>query len=288
MRAAAPALVAIFFSGLVIEAPLVSEGAPTIGADRAEVTLEAHARSASVGGPVREARAVHPTIPSTAAMRSARGYARARAGQVSYAFLDSDGKLRGRDDRRRYASASVVKVMLLAAEIHRLQRKRSPVDPATDELLTAMITSSDNEAADAIYARVGDPGLNEVAKLARMERFTVAGHWGNAQITALDMARLFGDLDRALAGPHREYALGLLGAIAPEQSWGVPEVAGPGWAVRFKGGWLPDRALVHQAAQLRERHGSRELSLAVLTDAQPSFDYGIETIEGIATRLLSR
>ena len=47
-----------------------------------------------------------------------------------------------------------------------------------------MITISDNDAADAIYDRVGDAGLIAVAERAGMTRFTVAGYWGNAQIAA--------------------------------------------------------------------------------------------------------
>ena len=65
---------------------------------------------------------------------------------------------------------------------------------------------------------------------------------------------------------YREYAKGLLGSITESQRWGIPAAAGDRWAVRFKGGWLPDHALVHQAAELRERHGPRQLSIVVLTD----------------------
>jgi hypothetical protein len=220
-------------------------------------------------------------IPSAAALRDAWDFARGRAGVVSLAVVNSDGELRGRREDRRYASASVVKAMLLAAEIRRLKQAGEGLDPTTDSLLTSMITVSDNEAADAIYARVGDQGLFDVARRAGMTRFTVAGHWGNAQIAAADMARFFGDLDR-----HREYAKGLLGSIDESQSWGIPAAAGDRWAARFKGGWLPDHALVHQAAELRERDGNRELAIVVLTDEQPSHDYGVDTVRGIAERLL--
>ena len=41
-------------------------------------------------------------------------------------------------------------------------------------------------------------------------------------------------------------------------------------------------------AELRERDGPRELSMAVLTDDQPSHEYAIETVRGVAERLLSR
>jgi hypothetical protein len=119
-----------------------------------------------------------------------------------------------------------------------------------------------------------------------MPDFTVAGHWGNAQVSAADLALLFGDLDRVLVRKFREYGKGLLGSVIPSQSWGIADVVGDRWAIRFKGGWLPDHALAHQAAELRERHGSRELSIAVLTDDQPSFDYAIESVRGVGQRLL--
>ena len=236
--------------------------------------------------PGHRGRPAKRKIPSAAGLRDAWDFARGRAGIVSLAVVNSDGELRGRKEGRRYASASVVKAMLLAAEMRRLKHAGEGLDPTTDSLLTSMITVSDNEAADAIYARVGDQGLFDVARRAGMTRFTVAGHWGNAQIAAADMARFFGDLDRALARRHREYAKGLLGSIDESQSWGIPAAAGDRWAVRFKGGWLPDHALVHQAAELRERDGNRELAIVVLTDEQPSHDYGVDTVRGVAERLL--
>jgi hypothetical protein len=79
-----------------------------------------------------------------------------------------------------------------------------------------------------------------------------------------------------------------LASVVATQSWGIPVAAGAGWGARLKGGWLPDKALVHQAAELRERGGPRQLSIAVLTDQQPSHGYGVETVEGVAARLLGR
>jgi hypothetical protein len=227
-------------------------------------------------------------LPSAAGLRAAREYAGARSGVISFAALNSEGKLRGEAEGRRFAAASVVKAMLLAAETRRLRHAGEGIDDSTDSTLTAMITQSDNGAADAIYARVGDAGLHAVAERAGMSRFTIAGHWGNAQIAAGDMALFFGDLDRQFPRRFRSYAKGLLGSVTESQSWGIPAAAGDRWAVRFKGGWLPDHALVHQAAELRERDGSRGLAIVVLTDAQPSFAYGIESVEGVAARLLSR
>lgn len=294
LRFAALAL-AVLVGGLAIQAPglaggegSAAPGSPAASTPRAPSPTQRAAPSGAAAHPDRRRSTKPAKVPTAAALREAWRYAQARGGLVSVAVVNSEGKLRGRDAGRRYASASVVKAMLLAAEVRRLKQADAGIDSATDSLLTAMITASDNDAADSVYARVGDAGLEKVAQRAAMRRFTVAGYWGNARITAADMARFFGDLDRVLPRRHREYAKGLLGSIIESQRWGIPDAAGEGWAVRFKGGWLPDRALVHQAAELRERDGSRELSMAILTDSQPSFEYGIETIEGVAARLLSR
>ena len=225
-------------------------------------------------------------VPSAAALDDAWDYARARGGLVSIAVVNSEGKLRGREAGRHYAGASTVKVMLLAAELRRLKKAGQGIDSETDSLLTRMITMSDNDAADAIYARVGDAGMYDVAKRAGMSGFTVAGHWGNATLTASDLAMLFASLDKVLVRRFREYGKGLLGSITPSQRWGIADAVGDRWAIRFKGGWLPSHALVHQGAELRERDGNRELSIAVMTDDQPSFEYAVGTVRGVAERLL--
>ena len=227
-----------------------------------------------------------PTVPSATAMRSAWRYARRRGGRVSFAVVDTRGRLRGREADRSYVSASVVKALLLVAELRRLQRNRIPLDEASQRLLTAMITVSDNAAADAIYSRLGDAALVEVSQLARMKRFSVAGHWTTAQVTAADLARLFSDLRRLLPSRYRRLALHLLASVIHEQRWGLPRAARRSWTVHFKGGWRGTESgqLVHQAAWLHNGYG--DLAIAVLTDAQPSRLYAIHTIRGIANRLL--
>lgn len=58
------------------------------------------------------------------------------------------------------------------------------------------------------------------------------------------------------------------------------------WRTFFKGGWRPTPSgqLVHQIARLEA--GGRRISLAVLTDANPTHDYGVRTVEGVAARVL--
>jgi beta-lactamase class A len=234
-------------------------------------------------------RAVYPP---PGAVRRAQRFAAAR-GDVSFAVMDRSLGLRGYDLDRQYSSASASKALLLAAELRRLDREGLALSSETKALLEPMIISSDNRAADAVYAQVGDEGLEEVAERAGMSDFEpTPGFWGGDQITAADMARFFYRLDANLPGPHRAYAKRLLARITPVERWGIPEAVGGGWSVWFKGGWRPPGGeqnsgpVTHQAALLEHRRGEH-LALAVLTNEAPWGGGGFEAIEGVARRLLA-
>ncbi len=205
-------------------------------------------------------------------------------GLVSFAVIGADGRLRGHAEHRTYPSASIVKAMLLAAELHRIADSGAELDTPTESLLTSMITYSDNDAATSIYARVGEAGLEEVAKQARMRDFDVSVSWGFARLSAGDMATFFASLDQVFPARYEKFAKDLLGSVIPAQSWGLPQAA-PKWQVRFKGGWRETESgqLVHQAAELK-RDG-RRLAIAVLTDGQPSMQAGVDEVERIGALL---
>ena len=190
---------------------------------------------AALGDPAPVVKGVsarsQPAFPSAAAMRRAWRFARQRGGRVSIAVVDTRGRLRGRATLDAYPSASVVKAMLLLAELRRLARNRRELDGPTLDRLRAMITESDNDSADAIYARVGDAGLREVATAAHLRRFRVAMSWGYAQVTAGDMARLFARLRRLAPPRYRRTVLELLRSLAPaplgDRQGGRSRVDGP-------------------------------------------------------------
>jgi D-alanyl-D-alanine dipeptidase len=228
---------------------------------------------------VREPKAV----PATARIRAARRWVRSRTG-ASFALIDSHGRLHGFAPRRRYVTASVVKAMLLVAYLRRLGRRL----PSANEraVLGRMIRWSSNNDADTVYGWVGDGGLLDLARRARMRDLTVAGHWGGVYFSAADQARFFRRLRSLLPRGSRDYALRLLSSIVPAQRWGFSRFSGrAGWSTYFKGGWRRTAlgSLVHEAA-LFERDG-RSFSLAVLSDGNPSHDYGTATLRGVARRL---
>ena len=247
--------------------------------------------------PVREHRALDgwragpvtrplERIPGPAAIHRAASFARTRGDLVSFAAIDSTGRLHSARGTIPYPSASLGKAMVLVAYLRRLEAEGAPLTTEARQQLTSMITWSDNKTADAIYPAIGDPGMVEVARRARMRSFEPTGYWSEAQVTADDMARLMWRLRRVLGERYRELGMRLLARVIPAQRWGVPAAAGSSWHVWFKGGWResPGGQLVHQAALLRGE--GRRVAIAVLTDAQPSQAYGVATIRGVAARLL--
>ncbi|MEI7716918.1 MAG: hypothetical protein WCI78_12645 [Mycobacterium sp.] len=225
--------------------------------------------------------ALPPLVPTPRALRRALTWARARAGDVAVAVVDSRGVLHGCRQNRRFYSASMVKAMLLVAYL----RGHRHVPVAMRGVLARMIEHSDNAAADIVYGIVGRDRLVALARLSAMRRFRPNGGWITTLVTAADLARFFRDMHDYIPKRHIAFADELLSGIIPAQSWGVPAAARPlHYRVYFKGGWLGAWVLASQSARLERR--TVRLGLAVFTDGNPGADYGKETIRGVTARLL--
>jgi len=225
-------------------------------------------------------------FPRSRAVRAAAHYLSSRVGRCAFAVVDDRGRSAGVDLHRRYHSASTVKAMLLVAYLGMLAQQRRSLSHGDEALLYPMIHSSDNDAASAVLAIVGERRLDRVAREAHMRDYEGAGaFWGFTEISAADLAGLFFRLDGLIPRRFVGYARWLLSTIEPSESWGIPAVARPAFQVFFKGGWLPEvEGLVNQAARL-EGDG-RVFALAVLTKGDPSMEYGEATIEGVTARLI--
>jgi len=224
--------------------------------------------------------------PSTEAIAAASGFLASRAGRTSFAVMDSTGRLSGLNLREHFETASVVKVMFLVAYLQMLSARHRDLSSADNALLYPMIHISDNEAASAVFAIIGNAAIARVARESGMTDYAPGvGWWAYTQSSAADQARLFFALERLIPRRFYAYARGLLAGIEPSQSWGFPPIARPRWQVFFKTGALPSQGLFNEAARL-ERPGTT-FSVAVFTDGDPSMAYGEETIEGVAARLLA-
>jgi len=223
--------------------------------------------------------------PSAAAIAATSRYLAARAGRSSFAVVDSTGRLAGLNLREHFETASVVKVMMLVAFLQMRRAQHRGLDDADRSLLYPMIHISDNEAASAVYAIVGETAVARVARESGMSDYAPGvGWWAYTQTSAADQARFFFALPQLVPPQFYAYARGLLEGIEPSQSWGVPPVARPRWQVFFKTGALPSQGLFNEVARL-ERPGVA-FTVAVFTDGDPSMAYGEQTIEGVAAALL--
>lgn len=235
---------------------------------------------------VAERTARAETAPTRSAVDGAWRYASHREGLVSAAMIDDTGRRFGLRADRRFVSASMVKAVMLAAYLRQVTEQDQALDYTSRATLEEMITYSDNDAADTIYYQLGDDPIERTGRLGGMRTIDVRGYWSETYFSARDCAEFMWGIDRALPPRFRRFAHSLLAGIVAEQRWGIPEAAGEEWAAMFKGGWRQTGrgSLVHQMAQLRR--GKRRVALAVLTDGAPSQPYSIETIRGVADRLL--
>jgi beta-lactamase class A len=228
-----------------------------------------------------------PCVPH-ANIKAAKHWAKDRAGHVGFAFYDDCRRTVGWHEGETFASASVVKAMMLVAYLRKGDVDDRDLRHAEKRVLRPMIEKSDNDAANRIYVAVGAHGLEELARDAHLKHFHTEPVWGATTLTPATQARFFAHIERYIPKRHERYAMRLLASVVPRQRWGLPPIQPRGWRIYFKGGWAPSSAeggwRINQAATLRTKR--RRLGVVVMTRQNPSKKYGTETIEGVGKRLL--
>jgi beta-lactamase class A len=193
---------------------------------------------------------------------------------------------------RHFDSASVVKAIILAALLRWHQETGTPLSATEQYEATLMITQSDNDAATYLWDEVGMARLQHFLNLAKMSETELGqdGYWGLTQITAHDemlLLRLLTANNKVLTSSSRSYELGLMAKVIPSQRWGTPAGAPSYVTVHVKNGWLPDDTGWHINSIGAFTGNGRNYMMAVLTDDNPTEDYGIDTIQAVA-RLVHR
>jgi beta-lactamase class A len=188
---------------------------------------------------------------------------------------------------RRFDAASIAKVIILAALLRWHQETGTPLSPWENDEATLMITQSDNDAATDLWHEVGMRRLQRFLSLAAMNETELGpgDYWGLTQVTAHDEMLLLGLLTRpnpVLSAASRVYELRLMGQVIPGQRWGTPAGAPRGVTVHVKNGWLPDDTGWHVNSIGAFTGKGKNYVIAVLTDDDPSEQYGIDTIEDVA------
>ncbi|MFF4754392.1 serine hydrolase [Streptomyces sp. NPDC002514] len=222
--------------------------------------------------------------------------------RVTAAVLDLDAAARtptvyGADGA--YDTASIVKVDILAALLLKAQDAGRALTAQERALAEPMIERSDNDAADALWRRIGlAPGLDAANK--RLGLTSTQGgpgfKWGLTRTTASDQIRLL----RAVFAPSsgtsagagglsadsRSYLRTLMSHVVDEQSWGV---SAAGSARELKNGWLERETTelwdVNSIGLITA--GGHPYLVAVLSDGSPTMDEGVSLVERAARTALA-
>ena len=202
-----------------------------------------HALAAPAGTAIR-ARACPAHAALTAALAPVL---RSQTGYLAVGVTDlSSGVTASYHPHELFHTASIVKADILATLLLQAQRQHAGLSLAEQQLATAMIEESDNDAASALWDTIGAaPGLAAADRILGLLRTEPGpgGLWGLTATTVTDQLALLAALTSAhspLTAASRHYELGLMRSVEPGENWGVTAAADPGSGPAVKNGWLPD------------------------------------------------
>jgi Beta-lactamase enzyme family len=236
----------------------------------------------------------------------ASSYLETRGGRVTAGLFDINDHttwlLHGTTTQ---ATGSIVKVDILAALVEQAKIDRAPFTAKDEQLASRMIEYSDNDAATTLWNRAGGPvgigAVNRRLHLSNTELSTCVQcpgfpwpGWGLTTTSATDQLALLRSivLRRSPLSPgDRRYIQGLMEHVTPSERWGISAGVPSDVTVALKDGWLPlnDSDTDWQVNSVGWVHGrGRDYLLVVLTTGNPTEQYGIDTIDGLAQILWSK
>ncbi len=188
-----------------------------------------------------------------------------------------------------FYAASAIKAAILGALLRMAQEQNRHLNATERSRAWLMITQSDNNAATELWDEVGMRRMQHFLNLAKMKQTVLAEAWGLSLLTAHDeilLLTLLSGPNRILSENSRVYAQYLMSHVTSSQRWGVPAGAPASVKVHLKNGWLPfpvsSNWEINSIGFFTSRKPARDYEIAVLTHANPSMAYGIDTIEDAA------
>ena len=262
--------------------------------------------------PSAQARSAPPSSPRAAPPggagrrdpfgAAAAAYLAGRAGTVRAAVYDlRTGRTWQLGQGQPQAEASIVKLDVLETLLsERGQGDGTGLSASERTLAEQMIEDSDNDAATSLWYAVGGAagirsfnaraGLTHTAPSSCVvcPGFAWPG-WGLTTTTPEDQIALLRQLvtpSSRLTRAARDYALSLMRDVTPSQRWGVSGGVPAQVTVALKNGWLPLRGAgsdwqINSVGWVSG--GGRNYLMAVLTTGNPSEQYGIGTIDQLAS-----
>ncbi|WP_246064297.1 serine hydrolase [Nonomuraea longispora] len=239
-----------------------------------------------------------PPIPAGKITERLDRYLRGRSGPVAAMVKElQTGRVYRYHPRERLITASTAKVQILMALLLDTPWKQLPAAVRHDADL--MIRYSDNHAADRLWLSIGGAaGFTRAGKkLGLRHTQGVPGEcvdlycWAITRTSVEDQIRLMQALvsgKSPLRAEDREKVLDLMGRVVDGQDWGISAATCKGERAALKNGWLrrvSDKRWAMISVGLIRGDG-RDYAVAVLTEGSPEVGQGIETVEGVAERIM--
>jgi hypothetical protein len=188
-----------------------------------------------------------------------------------------------------FYAASAIKATILGALLRMAQEQGRHLTATERSRAWLMITQSNNDAATELWDEVGMRRMQHFLNLAKMKQTVLAQAWGLSLLTAHDeilLLSLLSGPNRILSEHSRVYAQYLMSKVISSQRWGVPAGAPASVKVHVKNGWLPypvsSNWEINSIGFFVTRKPYRNYEIAMLTHANSSMAYGIDTIEDAA------
>ncbi len=268
---------------------------PAAGAPKVASAGPAPASAGAAGSPRPAGSGQDPFGPAAAS------FLLTRTGTVLAAIYDvSTGHTWRLGQGPPQDEASVVKLDVLETLLAERNSIHAGLSASDRSLTQQMIEDSDNDAATSLWYEVGGAArirsFNTAAGLADTSPspcvncldFPWPG-WGLTTTTAADQLVLLRNLiepSSLLTSAERSYALSLMENVTPSQRWGVSGGVPPQVTVALKNGWLPlnGSGTDWQINSVGWISGQgRDYLMAVLTTGNPTEQYGIDTIDQVAS-----
>jgi hypothetical protein len=230
---------------------------------------------------------------------AADAYLATRPGLVGYVLRDrqTGASHRNADAGELVWTASTIKLAMVVDLLTRQRAGTVTLSPADQTLMAAMMHSSDDDAADTLWARYSGP--DHQAFNADFPRYGMTDlqpqrgfsatfpYWGFQKSTADDLDRLVNYALTSLEPAQTAAIVSEMQNVAPNQQWGVWG-AGPamspgnkdGWSLE-QGGWVVNSVGFAGPGQ--------RFTLAIMNSlgGEGGYDDGVETTTRLAALLLS-
>jgi hypothetical protein len=293
-RLLAPALLALF---CILAAGCESAGPKSGGAE--ELAPEATTSTTPRLTPAAEVIYGEPWPPGGVARRALAEISPQGAAQVRYfsgcclgiaVYFPSENVIYEVNGNQRFELASVGKLAITLTMIDSAESSGRELTPEELGLIEAMMTASDNDAAEVAWNLAG--GAKAVSRLllkAGLYRPEIKEeNWGTIELSAVDAVELLGAVvDGGLLGDEGQaLVLGMMSRVVPWQAWGVALGAPAAAQAGVKNGWYPEPEgwLINSLGYVVPEDGPPYV-LAVFSLGVPNYFNAIAEVE-VISRLL--